>query len=95
MLYFFKRLLIIFFLVIILHIQICYADNFDIRIIDFNNNFSEATINFNEATNNFYTSNDYVYQDINGCSLQNHLINRKVSKIKNIFIFFKFFFSFA
>jgi hypothetical protein len=88
MLYFLKRLLIVVFLVIILHIQICYADNFDIRVVDFNNNFSEAT-------NNFYNSNDYVYQDIKGCSLQNHLVNRKISKFKNIMIFFKFFFSFT
>jgi hypothetical protein len=95
MLYFFKRLFIIFCLVIILFIQICYADNFDIRVIDFNNNFNEATINFNEATNNFYNYNDYVFEDIKGCSLQNHLINKKISKFKNMLIFFKFFFSSA
>ena len=93
MLYFLKRLLIVFFLVVILHIQVCYADyNYDIKLVDYNDYFNEVTINFSEIANN---SDDCVYQDIKGCSLQNHLINRKVSKVNNIFIFLKFFFSFA
>jgi len=79
--------------VVILHIQICYADyNYDIKLVDYNDYFNEVTINFSEIANN---SDDCVYQDIKGCSLQNHLINRKVSKINNIFIFLKFFFFFC